>query len=73
MFPAVGRWSGGPQTAPQQRALSLSRGLSDSFTATVMSLPGSSFVSDDERLAAFFFFFPGGSLSLSTDQFGLDV
>ena len=30
------------------------------FTATMMSLPGSSFVSDDERLAAFFFFFQEG-------------
>lgn len=40
------------------------------FTATMMSLPGSSFVSDDERLAAFFFFFPGGSLCL---QINLDL
>lgn len=38
-----------------------------------MSLPSSSFVSIDEHWAALLFFFPGGSLSLSTDQFGLDV
>lgn len=64
---AVGRLSREPQTA----LLTVSGLWFISLTGTVMTLPGSSFVSVDEHWLQFFF--PGGSLSLSTDQFGLDV